>query len=146
MLRASSNAYSRRGAFAVPGDDPTTFNKCVHNVIADAKAGEKVFEKPASSEYRECRTAARCPWILNPPGSVTLSAFGEGYTLAGRVTAYFAEAVRNFSGDFIVSPRRSTLTNGFCRNVATMELKRSGSSNGIMCVALAKISSCAFGM
>jgi hypothetical protein len=62
------------------------------------------------------------------------------------VTAYFAGAVRNFSSDFIVSPRRSIFKNGFCKNVATMELKRSGSSNGIMCVALAKIWSCALGM
>src|ERR1700675_1921782 len=28
------------GAFAVPGDDATTFNKYVHNVMADYKPGE----------------------------------------------------------------------------------------------------------
>jgi hypothetical protein len=44
-------------------------------------------------------------------------------------TAYFVGSVRNFSSDFIVSPRRSILANGFCKNVATTELKRRGRQN-----------------
>ena len=40
------------GTFAVPGDDPTTFNKYAHNVLADYKPGEVILSPAAEKLFQ----------------------------------------------------------------------------------------------